>query len=180
MQLTFGSDNSTKIQGYTDSDYVGNPDNRKSTSAYIFTYGTGAISWRSRLHECTTLSTTEAEYIATSEAQRKPYGCNDSQSTSRRQDESTIQCRPFIAILRTQYTSKSSLSYEDETRCVTVSSYSGACNREETRSSKDQHRGEHLQQPDKATPIPMLQRTKRTYGTTTSKLAKKSRRESIR
>ena len=70
-QLTFGSTTSTDVEGYTDSDYAGNADNRKSTSGYIFTYGGGAISWRSKLQECTTLSTTEAEYIAASEAAKE-------------------------------------------------------------------------------------------------------------
>ena len=67
-QLTFGSNNSTKVEGDTDSDYVGKTDNQKSTSVYIFTYGGSAISWRSKLQECPTLSTTEAEYIAASNA----------------------------------------------------------------------------------------------------------------
>ena len=67
-QLTFGLTTLAEVEGYTDSDYAGNTDNRKSTSGYIFTYGGGAISWRSKLQECTALSTTEAEYIAAKEA----------------------------------------------------------------------------------------------------------------
>ena len=62
-QLTFTSDNLTKVEGYMDSDYVGNQDNRKSTFGYVFTYGGGAISWRSKLQECTTRSTTKDDYI---------------------------------------------------------------------------------------------------------------------
>ena len=67
-QLTFSSANPTKVEGYINSDYAGNTDNRKSTSSYIFTYGGGAISWRSKLQECTTLSTKEADCIAISDA----------------------------------------------------------------------------------------------------------------
>jgi hypothetical protein len=48
--------------GYTDSDYAGCLDTRKSTSGYIFKFGNGAISWRSKLQDCTATSTTEAEY----------------------------------------------------------------------------------------------------------------------
>ena len=55
-------------KGYTDSDYVGSLDNRKLTSGYVFNYGGDAISWRSKLQDFTALWTTEAEYIATSEA----------------------------------------------------------------------------------------------------------------
>ena len=43
-RLTFGSNNSTEVEGYTKSDYARNTDNRKSTSGYIFTYGGGVIS----------------------------------------------------------------------------------------------------------------------------------------
>ena len=68
MQMIFGSNHPTKGEGLTNSDYVGNLDNRKSTSGYVFTYGGGAISWRSKLQECTTLSTTKAKYIVTLEA----------------------------------------------------------------------------------------------------------------
>ena len=33
--------------GYTDSDFQSDIDSRKSTSGYVFTFGGGAISWRS-------------------------------------------------------------------------------------------------------------------------------------
>ena len=45
--------------------------NLKSTSGYVFTYGGGAISWRSKLQECRNLSTTKTEYIAGSEAAKE-------------------------------------------------------------------------------------------------------------
>ena len=51
------------IIGYTESDYDGCSDNKKSTLGYIFQFTVGAISWRSRFQECIALSTTEAEYI---------------------------------------------------------------------------------------------------------------------
>ena len=70
-RLTFGSNNSTGVEGYTDSDYARNMDNQKSTSGYVFTYGGGAISWRSKLQECTSLNTTKAEYIAASNAMKE-------------------------------------------------------------------------------------------------------------
>ena len=65
--LCLGGGN-VSIIGYTDSDYAGCSDSRKSTSGYIFQFMGGAISWRSRLQKCTALSTTEAEYVAASEA----------------------------------------------------------------------------------------------------------------
>ena len=48
MCICFGKRNSG-VLGYTDSDYAGNSDNRRSTTGYIFTLYGGAISWMSRL-----------------------------------------------------------------------------------------------------------------------------------
>jgi hypothetical protein len=53
--------------GFTDSDYAGYLDTWKSTSGYFFRFGTGGISWRSKLQDCTATSTTEAEYVAASD-----------------------------------------------------------------------------------------------------------------
>jgi hypothetical protein len=57
--------------GYTDSDYAGCLDTRKSTSGYIFKFGNDAISWRSKLQDCTATSTTEAVYVAASNAAKE-------------------------------------------------------------------------------------------------------------
>ena len=65
--LYFGVSNSI-LKGYTDSDMAGDLDNRKSTTGYFFTFSGGAISWQSKLQKCVALSTTEAEYIAASDA----------------------------------------------------------------------------------------------------------------
>nr|GFA17371.1 retrovirus-related Pol polyprotein from transposon TNT 1-94 [Tanacetum cinerariifolium] len=54
--------------GVTDSDLAGNKDNMKSTSGYLMTFAGGAVSWQSRLQKCVALSTTEAEYVAATEA----------------------------------------------------------------------------------------------------------------
>ena len=35
------------VRGYTDSDYAGDLDKRRSTSGYVFTLAGGAVSWRS-------------------------------------------------------------------------------------------------------------------------------------
>src|SRR6267142_5170442 len=53
--------------GFADAAYA-NTDNRKSTSEYIFIVAGGAITWRSKKQETIALSSTEAEYVALSEA----------------------------------------------------------------------------------------------------------------
>ena len=50
--------------GFSDADWGGDLDDRKSTSGYVFQIGGTAISWRSKKQACVALSTAEAEYIA--------------------------------------------------------------------------------------------------------------------
>jgi hypothetical protein len=49
--LTYRISEVLKIVGYSDADYVGDRDDRKSTSGYVFTLAGGAISWRSSKQE---------------------------------------------------------------------------------------------------------------------------------
>ena len=54
------------LSRYTDSDYGGDRYDKKSTSAYVFSIGLGAISWASKKQPTISLSITEAEYRAIS------------------------------------------------------------------------------------------------------------------
>ena len=56
------------LEGYVDSDWVGNSIDRKSNSGCYFSMGLGVISWFSRKQSCVALSTTEAEYVTTCSA----------------------------------------------------------------------------------------------------------------
>ena len=49
---------------FTDSDYAGDLEDRKSTSGYVFILSGGAVSWSSKKQPIVTLSTTEAEFVA--------------------------------------------------------------------------------------------------------------------
>jgi len=66
MALVYGSVD--KLIGYTDSDFAGDLNDRKSTSGYVFTLAGAAVSWKSKKQSLVSLSSTEAEYIACSEA----------------------------------------------------------------------------------------------------------------
>ena len=57
-----GGDNELEV--YTDSDYAGDLDDRRSTSGFVFLIAGGAVSWSSKKQPIVALSTTEAEYIA--------------------------------------------------------------------------------------------------------------------
>ena len=68
LMLTYRKSESLEIEGYSDSDFAGDVDDRKSTSGYIFTLAKGAISWKSSKQSVTTSSTMYAEFVACYEA----------------------------------------------------------------------------------------------------------------
>ncbi len=68
--LVFGG-GELKLEGFTDSDFMSNINDRKSTLGYLFTCNRGHIIWKSSNQATTTNSTMEAEYIAASEASKE-------------------------------------------------------------------------------------------------------------
>ncbi|CAL9112903.1 unnamed protein product, partial [Musa textilis] len=65
--LEFGKNHDTLI-GFVDSDYAADLDKRRSLTGYVFCVGGCAVSWKASLQPVVALSTTEAEYIAVTEA----------------------------------------------------------------------------------------------------------------
>jgi len=63
IQYNASDSEATMPAGYTDSDFAGDPDDRKSTSGYVFMLAGGAITWRARKQPLVAFSTVEAEYI---------------------------------------------------------------------------------------------------------------------
>lgn len=63
-----GNQSWTSPLGFSDANWAGNWDNRRSTTGYIFKFLGGAVSWKSRLHPTVALSSTESEYRATTKA----------------------------------------------------------------------------------------------------------------
>ncbi|GAU24937.1 hypothetical protein TSUD_311720 [Trifolium subterraneum] len=87
------------LEGWSDSDYAGDLDDRKNTSGYVFMIGSSPISWSSKKQTIVTLSTTEAEYVSAAscacqaiwlrrilEQLKQPQGCT------------TIQCDNISSI----------------------------------------------------------------------------------
>jgi hypothetical protein len=74
LKLTY-SPNLTLI--FSDADYDGCKDSGQSTGGYLVKFGTGSISWHSKLQPFVALSTTEVEYIAAVEAGKEMlWMCN--------------------------------------------------------------------------------------------------------
>jgi hypothetical protein len=55
-----------ELTDWSESDYAGDIDDRRSTSGYAFMIRTKVVPWSSKKQPIVTLSTTEAEFIAAS------------------------------------------------------------------------------------------------------------------
>jgi len=60
-----------RIVAFSDSDYAGDPDSRKSVSGFVIYLCGVPICWRSRAQRTVTLSSAEAEWIALSEVAKE-------------------------------------------------------------------------------------------------------------
>jgi len=61
-EIFYQAKNRLQIHGYTDVDWAGNVLNRRLTSGFMFSFGSGAVSWSSKKQPTITLSSTEAKY----------------------------------------------------------------------------------------------------------------------
>ena len=68
LMLTYRRTDTLEVVGFSDSDYAGYVDDKKSTYGYIFMMAEGAISWKSVKQTLTTSSIMKAEYVACYEA----------------------------------------------------------------------------------------------------------------
>ena len=64
FSVWYSKDTSDVLAGYSDADWAGNANDRKSTSGGCFYVGNNLVSWMSKKQNYILLSTTEAKYIA--------------------------------------------------------------------------------------------------------------------
>ena len=63
--LWYSKDSNACLAGYSNADWAGSVDDKKSTSGGCFYHGNNLVSWMSKKQNSVSLSTAEAEYIAT-------------------------------------------------------------------------------------------------------------------
>jgi hypothetical protein len=63
--LFYSYSNSFYLVGYSDSDWTEDMDDRKSTTGFVFYMGDTVFTWSLKKQSIITLSTCEAEYVAT-------------------------------------------------------------------------------------------------------------------
>nr|WP_301002338.1 Ty1/Copia family ribonuclease HI [Bifidobacterium longum] len=71
MFLVYGGEEELVVRGYTDASFQTDKDDSRSQSGYVFCLNGGAVSWKSSKQETVADSTTEAEYIAASNAAKE-------------------------------------------------------------------------------------------------------------
>nr|CAD40526.2 OSJNBa0023J03.14 [Oryza sativa Japonica Group]CAE02400.1 OSJNBa0024J22.4 [Oryza sativa Japonica Group]CAH66059.1 OSIGBa0125J07.8 [Oryza sativa]CAH66155.1 OSIGBa0113B06.1 [Oryza sativa] len=71
MFLVYGGQEELVVNGYTDASFQTDKDDFRSQSGFVFCLNGGAVSWKSSKQNTVADSTTEAEYIAASEAAKE-------------------------------------------------------------------------------------------------------------
>jgi hypothetical protein len=66
--LKYTTSSDIQLHGFTDFDWAGSAEDKKSTSGMCFSLGSTIISWSSRKQKSVALSTTKAKYMAACEA----------------------------------------------------------------------------------------------------------------
>ena len=66
-----GQEGEQVISGYTDAGFQSDLDDFRSQSGFVFCLNGGVVSWRSSKQDTVAYSTTEAEYIAASDAAKE-------------------------------------------------------------------------------------------------------------
>ena len=62
--IQYTSNSNFKLIGYTHSDFADSIDDKKSTSRYVFNFGSGSVAWALKKQPIVTLSSVEEEYVA--------------------------------------------------------------------------------------------------------------------
>ena len=101
--LLFTETKSKECTGYSDADWGGDVDDRKSTSGYLFKMCGASVSWKSKKQSCVALSTAEAEYMSLTSAAQEAIWLNR-----------------LLAELHRKDTSRPAIVYEDNQSAISM------------------------------------------------------------
>jgi hypothetical protein len=60
FEIQYSSGGTPSLVGFTDSDWVGDPDDQKSTASYVFSLGSGLVTWAYKKQWAIALSSAKA------------------------------------------------------------------------------------------------------------------------
>ncbi|XP_062094017.1 secreted RxLR effector protein 161-like [Humulus lupulus] len=116
--IWFSKDTNSNLVCFSDADWAGNADDRKSNSGGCFYLGNNLVSWHSKKQNCISLSTAEAEYITaeeetenleqeleaesdpSAEFHEKEQSLGDSGSESAASENEPVVTEPVVTILK--------------------------------------------------------------------------------
>jgi hypothetical protein len=62
FRIHYSSGGTPLLVGFIDSDWADDPDDRKSTAGYVFSLGSGPVTWACKKQQAIALSSAKAEY----------------------------------------------------------------------------------------------------------------------
>eukprot|EP00253_Pinus_taeda_P022644 PITA_22644 len=88
------------LVGFTDPNWDGDPDDRKSTAGYVFTLGSGPITWACKKQSAISLSLAKVEYRGAAEASQEALWLRQilSEFSFQQQHQTTLWCDNQISI----------------------------------------------------------------------------------
>eukprot|EP00253_Pinus_taeda_P025309 PITA_25309 len=98
--IHYSAEASPLLVGFTDSDWAGDTDDRKSTAGYVFTLGSGPITWACKKQAAISLSSAEAEYRGSVETSKEALWLRQilSEFAFQQQHPTTLWCDNQSAI----------------------------------------------------------------------------------
>ncbi|GKE27292.1 retrovirus-related pol polyprotein from transposon TNT 1-94 [Tanacetum coccineum] len=114
--LIYGGERESLVVGYSYSDYTVDLDARRSLTGYVFTIGNLVVSWKATLQPSVALSTTEAEYMALTEAAKEGIWLKGLiEDLGFPQDQATVFCDSMSAMCLAK-----DQVYHDQTKHIDV------------------------------------------------------------
>eukprot|EP00253_Pinus_taeda_P006023 PITA_06023 len=103
--IYYTAEASPLLVGFTDSDWAGDPDDRKSTAGYVFTLGSRPITWDCKKQGAISLSSAKSEYRGAVEASKEALWLRQilSEFGFQQQHSTTLWCDNQSAIQLCKY-----------------------------------------------------------------------------